>query len=326
MKKGVPLHLITDQLTLLSDTARLRLLRLLEREELSVGELARIVQLPQSTVSRQLKQLADGGFVISRSEGTSTLYRLVMDDLDDAQRVLWGVVRERLSGSGAGSELVEDAHRLQGVLADRRIDTKSFFGKVAGEWDSVRNELFGDRVTVLALLSLLPANWTVADLGCGTGNAAELLAPIVRKVIAVDQSEPMLAAAAKRLEHFNNVQFVRGELESLPIATGIVDAAVCVLVLHHLDSPQNAVNEMARVLRPGGVAMVVDMVEHDRAAYRHSMGHRWMGFGVPELLRMFEHAGLTDTRLLTLPASSDAKGPGLFACTGRAPASMTTAS
>lgn len=317
MKKGVPLHLITDQLTLLSDTARLRLLRLLEREELSVGELARIVQLPQSTVSRQLKQLADGGFVISRSEGTSTLYRLVMDDLDDDQRVLWGVVRERLSGSGAGSELIEDAHRLQGVLSDRRIDTKSFFGKVAGEWDSVRNELFGDRVTVLALLSLLPANWTVADLGCGTGNAAELLAPIVRKVIAVDQSEPMLAAAAKRLEHFSNVQFVRGELESLPIASATVDAAVCVLVLHHLDSPQNAVNEMARVLRPGGIAMVVDMVEHDRAAYRHSMGHRWMGFGVPELLRMFEHAGLTDTRLLTLPASSDAKGPGLFACTGR---------
>ncbi len=326
MKKGVPLHLITDQLTLLSDTARLRLLRLLEREELSVGELARIVQLPQSTVSRQLKQLADGGFVISRSEGTSTLYRLVMDDLDDDQRILWGVVRERLSGSGAGSELVEDAHRLQGVLADRRIDTKSFFGKVAGEWDSVRNELFGDRVTVLALLSLLPANWTVADLGCGTGNAAELLAPIVRKVIAVDQSEPMLAAAAKRLEHFNNVQFVRGELESLPITTGTVDAAVCVLVLHHLDSPQNAVNEMARVLRPGGVAMVVDMVEHDRAAYRHSMGHRWMGFGVPELLRMFEHAGLTDTRLLTLPASSDAKGPGLFACTGRARAPMPSVS
>lgn len=325
MKKGVPLHLITDQLTLLSDTARLRLLRLLEREELSVGELARIVQLPQSTVSRQLKQLADGGFVISRSEGTSTLYRLVMDDLDDDQRVLWGVVRERLSGSGAGLELIEDAHRLQGVLADRRIDTKSFFGKVAGEWDSVRNELFGDRVTVLALLSLLPANWTVADLGCGTGNAAELLAPIVRKVIAVDQSEPMLAAAAKRLEHFSNVQFVRGELESLPIASATVDAAVCVLVLHHLDSPQNAVNEMARVLRPGGVAMVVDMVEHDRAAYRQSMGHRWMGFGVPELLRMFEHAGLTDTRLLTLPASSDAKGPGLFACTGRTAATKTAA-
>ncbi len=317
MKKAAALHLITEQLTLLSDSARLRLLRLLEREELSVGELARIVQLPQSTVSRQLKQLADGGFVISRSEGTSTLYRLVMDDLDGDQRTLWGVVRERLAATDSGTELAEDLRRLQGVLADRKIDTKSFFGKVAGEWDAVRNELFGDRVTVLALLSLLPAEWTVADLGCGTGNAAELLAPIVRKVIAVDQSGPMLTAAAKRMEHFTNVQFLQGELEKLPIPTGTVDAAVCVLVLHHLESPQNAINEMARILRPGGVAMVVDMVEHDRAAYRHSMGHRWMGFGVPELLRMFEHAGLADTRLLTLPSASDAKGPGLFACTGR---------
>jgi len=317
--KRQSLHLVTEQLALLSDPARLRLMRLLERHELSVGELSRIVQLPQSTVSRQLKQLFDGGFVISRSEGTSTLYRLVLDDLDTEQRTLWTVVRDRLSQEDSGTELAEDLRRLGSILDERKIDTRTFFGKVAGEWDSVRNELFGDRVTVLALLSLLPAEWTVADLGCGTGNVAELLAPVVRKVIAVDQSEPMLEAARKRLGDVDNVEFLQGELERLPIATGTVDAAACVLVLHHLESPLAALREMGRVLRPGGVAMIVDMVEHDRAVYRHNMGHRWLGFGVPALVNLFAEVGLVSPRVVTLPSASEAKGPGLLVCTARKP-------
>lgn len=310
---------LTDQLALLSDPVRLRLLRVLEREQLSVGELARILQLPQSTVSRHLKQLADAGFLFARAEGTSTIYRLILDDLDGHQRTLWMLLRERLAGDHDNTELAEDLRRLSGVLDDRRVDTKSFFGKVAGEWDSVRTELFGDRATVLALLSLVPSDWVVADLGCGTGNAAELLAPTVKRVLAVDQSQPMLDAAAKRLSNFKNVEFLRGELEHLPLKDGSVDAAVCVLVLHHLEEPGKALAEMSRILRPGGVALIVDMLEHDRAAYRHSMGHRWLGFGIPQLVRMIEQVGLTGPKINMLPAASEAKGPGLLACTARKP-------
>lgn len=316
MKRAARSNSLTERLAALGDGLRLRMLRVLEREELSVGELARVVQLPQSTVSRHLRLLSDGQWLVSRTEGTSTLYRLVLDDLPIECRTLWLTVREQM---GESADLVEDQRRLRAVIDERRTDTQGFFGRVAGEWDSVRNELFGDRVTLQAMLQLLPPHWTVADLGCGTGNAAELLAPCVGRVIAIDQSEPMLGAARKRLAAFKNVDFVAGNLEQLPIPDASVDAAVCVLVLHHISEPARVCSEMARVLRPGGVALVVDMIEHDRAAYKHTMGHRWLGFGVPEMIRMFTGAGLEKPRFQVLPSDTGAKGPGLFACTAAAP-------
>jgi ArsR family transcriptional regulator len=225
-------------------------------------------------------------------------------------------VREQMVG---GAELEEDLRRLTGVLNERRGDTQAFFGRVAGEWDGVRNELFGDRATVQALLALLPETWTVADIGCGTGNAAEVLAPLVSRVVAIDQSEAMLAAAKKRLKGIENVEFIRGDVEKLPLKDASVNAAVCVLVLHHIADPANACREMARVLKPGGVCLIVDMVEHDRVQYKHAMGHRWLGFSIPELVRLLGTAGLSDVRFSVLPAAADAKGPGLFACTARKP-------
>lgn len=316
MKRTARASQVADRLAALSDPVRLRLLRVLDREELSVGELAQVVQLPQSTVSRHLKLLSDGEWLVSRPEGTSTLYRLVLDDLPTDARALWLTVRDQM---GETPGLAEDARRLQAVLAERRLDTQAFFGRVAGEWDKVRNELFGDRVTLQAMLPLVPHHWTVADLGCGTGNAAELLAPIVKRVIAVDQSEPMITAAKKRLASFKNVDFIRGELEKLPIDTAGVDAAVCVLVMHHMADPSAACREMVRILKPGGTCLIVDMIEHDRASYKHTMGHRWLGFGVPELVRMLTDAGATGVRFLVLPSAPEAKGPGLFACTAQKP-------
>lgn len=316
MKRAPQHNSVVDRLATLSDPLRLRLLRVLERHELSVGELARVVQLPQSTVSRHLKMLADGGWLVGRAEGTSTLYRLVMDDLSVDARSLWVTVHAQM---GESAEQAEDLRRIESVLAERRLDTKEFFGRVASSWDSMRGELFGDRVTVQALLPLLPANWVVADLGCGTGNAAELLAPCVQRVVAVDQSQPMLDAASERLRAFRNIDFLRGELESLPLADASVDAAVCLLVLHHIANPERACAEMARVLRPGGVALIVDMIEHDRVAYKHTMGHRWLGFGVPQMIRMLSGAGLERVRCHVLPSETQAKGPGLFACAASKP-------
>jgi ArsR family transcriptional regulator len=307
-------NLLFDRLAALAEPVRPRLLRVLERAELSVGELAKVMQLPQSTISRHLKTLTEAGWLSTRAEGTSSLHRLVLDDVDAQARQLWTTVRDQLA---TGSEHADDLNRLAAVLAERRSDTQTFFGRVAGEWDSVRDELFGDRATLQALLPLIPHEWTVADLGCGTGNAAEVLAPCVSKVIAIDQSEAMLGAARKRLAGATNVDFVAGDLEKLPLADASVDAAVCVLVLHHIPSPELAVGEMARVLRPGGVVLIVDMVEHDRQVYRQQMGHRWLGFGVPALIRMLTDAGLTNPRINLLPAAADAKGPGLLACTAR---------
>jgi ArsR family transcriptional regulator len=317
MKRTEGPNSVSDRLSALSEPVRLRMLRVLEREELNVGELARVVQLPQSTVSRHLKVLADQAWIFGRAEGTSTLYRLVLDDLPLQWRALWLTVREQMEDS---RDLADDTRRLQAVLDDRRTDTQGFFGRVAGEWDGVRNELFGERITLAAMLPLLPPEWVVADLGCGTGNAAELLAPCVKRVVAIDQSEPMLAAAQKRLHVFKNIEFVRGDLEKLPIQAGSMDAAVCMLVLHHIESPELVCAEISRILKPGGVALIVDMCEHDRVAYKHTMGHRWLGFGVPQMIRMLTTAGLERPRFQTLPCDTSSKGPGLFACAAYKPA------
>lgn len=316
MKRSPATTPLTDRLVALSEMLRLRICRLLEQLELSVGEVAKVVQLPQSTVSRHLKVLADAGWLQKRAEGTATMYRLLLDDLEAPARALWQTIRGQLEGDLL---VAEDLRRLGAVLAERRTDSLAFFGRVAGEWDKVRQELFGSLFTTRALLALLPRSWVVADLGCGTGNGAELLAPFVGEVIALDQSKPMLDAARKRLASLSNVRFVDGPIEAIPLDSGSVDAAVCLMVLHHVAEPVEALSEMRRIVRPGGVALVVDMLEHDRTEYRHTMGHRHLGFPPEAMREMFRRAGFEGARILPLPGDPDARGPGLFAAVGEAP-------
>src|SRR3954470_5401496 len=233
---------VAAMLAALSEPVRVRMLCALEKE-LTVGEVAKVVQLPQSTTSRHLKAIADCGWVQRRSVGTATFYQMVLDDLDAGARAVWVAVRTEISES---PEVREDLRRLKDVLDERKLDSQAFFGRVAGGWDEVRGRLFRSDFTARGLLGLISPKWVVADLGCGTGNAAELLAPHVQRVIAVDRSEPMLEAARKRLGGVKNVQFVAGGFEKLPIGAGSVDAAVCILVLHHLSDPAGALAEMRR--------------------------------------------------------------------------------
>lgn len=305
------------RLATLNDATRLRTLRLLEQEELSVGELVQILQLPQSTVSRHLKHLLAGGWIAKRSSGASGLYRLVLDDLDAESRRLWVEVREQSSREHSDRE---DRARLRAVLAARSTDTRAYFGRVAGAWDDVRREMFGDRFTAAASLSLIPSDWVVADLGCGTGDAAELIAPWAESVLAIDNAPEMLEAGRRRLSDSGNVEFLEAELESLPLEDASVDAATLFLVLHHVADPARAMEEVARVLRRdrgGGLAVVVDMVDHDRDEYRQTMGHKHLGFSEARVLELFERAGFEEPRLRRLVPSPDAKGPTLFAASAR---------
>src|SRR5215468_8155812 len=204
---------ILDHLSALADTTRHRILLLLERQELSVSEICAVLQLPQSTVSRHLKALADSGWVASRGEGTSNVYTMSRD-LDSPARRLWLLVREQVGTSAAA---VQDQRRLQTALAERRTKSQEFFASSAGQWDRLRDELFGDRFHLAALAAFAGSAWTVGDLGCGTGRVSEALAPFVARVIAVDASAAMLNAARKRLHAFDNVDLRRGDLEALPI-------------------------------------------------------------------------------------------------------------
>src|SRR5256885_10525235 len=165
---------ILDHLAALADTTRSRILLLLDRHELTVSELCNILQLPRSTVSRHLKALADSGWVAARAEGTSHLYTMTRDDLDPAARRLWLLVREQVGSSPAAAQ---DQRRLQAALSERRTKSQEFFSSSAGQWDRLRDELFGDRFHLSALAALADSTWSVGDLGCGTGPVSSALAP-----------------------------------------------------------------------------------------------------------------------------------------------------
>jgi len=304
---------IFDQLSSLADPTRGRLLLLLDRHELTVGELCAVLQLPQSTVSRHLKTLGDEGWVASRAEGTSRQYRIA-SPLDASARRLWELVRDQTAKTPLADH---DADRLRATLAERKRKSQEFFSGAASQWDAMRAELFGKRADVSALLGLLDETWTVGDLGCGTGPLSEALAPFVRRVVAVDSSRAMLAAARKRLDGLPNVELRQGELEALPVKHGELSAALLFLVLHYTVDPARVLAEAARVLKPGGRLLVVDMVPHDRDEYRQQMGHLWQGFGAPQLTSWLHAAGFHAVRYTPLAPDPGAKGPSLFAATAR---------
>jgi ubiquinone/menaquinone biosynthesis C-methylase UbiE/DNA-binding transcriptional ArsR family regulator len=301
---------IFHHMAALADGARCRLLLVLEENELTVSELCAVLQMPQSTVSRHLKVLADGGWVDSRPEGTRRLYHGAMTGQEPAARQLWDLTRAEVAATRSGHA---DRQRLQSVLARRRSRSQEFFDATGENWDQLRDELFGKNLHLAALAGLVPGDWMVGDLGCGTGLVTEALAPFVRGVIGVDGSASMLERAQARLERFENVELRHGELTSLPLEDGEVDAVTFILVLHHVQDPRQAIAEAARVLRPGGRILVVDMVPHDRAQYQKEMGHVWLGFSEDVMRGYLTRAGFTAPRFQALPPDPEAKGPNLFA-------------
>ena len=305
------------QMPVVGDPMRSRLLYLLERNELTVGELCSVVQAPQSTVSRHLKALADGGWLTSRADGTNRRYAIAAAGLDAPLRSLWLLVRKETAGTMAAQQ---DERRLTQVLATRRSRSEEFFRAGAAQWDQLRDDLFGRRFFLPALFGLLDGDAVVADLGCGTGQVAFALAPYVGQVIGIDASNAMLRAAGKRLASYKNVELRSGTLEALPLDDGALDAAIMALVLHHVADPGLAVAEAARTLKPGGRIVIVDMLPHDRDEYRVEMGHLWLGFAEQDILQALRGAGFDRARFHALPADPKAKGPALFAASAVKPA------
>jgi ArsR family transcriptional regulator len=201
---------VIDHLSVLSDAIRVRMLYILEGRELTVSEICDVMQLPQSTVSRHLKTLSEGAWVASRRDGTHRLYTLPLDDVEPSARRLWEVVREQVQTS-------EDERRLKHVLARRRFLSEAFFSSAAGQWDKLREELFGATSHLRALAGMVDPEAVIGDLGCGTGRVTELLAPFARRIVAVDASTEMLKAARANVGNKKNVDLRQGPLEKLPI-------------------------------------------------------------------------------------------------------------
>ena len=307
---------LLGELGLLADPTRGRMLACLDGVEMTVVELCESLALPQSTVSRHLKQLADAGWVDARRDGTSRRYALTIDRLDEPSRRLWELVSESLAESVA---VRLDLRRREQVLARRERDTRAFFSDVADEWDRLRGELFGATTDLQLLPALLDPDVAVGDLGCGSGRLAATIAPYARSVVAVDASPEMLDVARSRLSVFDNVQVVEGQIEDLPLESGSLDLALVVHLLHHVADPSAALAEVARVLRPGGRLVIADVLPHPYEEYRRTMGHVWLGFGRPVIEAEFDQAGLIGERWHEAGVEPGARGPAMFVATAVRP-------
>jgi SAM-dependent methyltransferase len=303
---------VHDRLATLADPTRGRILLALEQHELTVGELCAVLALPQSTVSRHLRVLADDDWVSTRQEGTSRFYS-GNAALDSGAHRLWSVVADDLREDPSHAR---DLARLAEVMAQRRAKSREFFAGAGESWDALRQELFGGAVGGGALLGLLDDRWVVGDLGCGSGHLAVLLAPFVRRVVGVDASASMLEQARTRAAGMTGIELRQGELESLPIEPAELDAAILSLVLHHSPDPRRVLAETHRVLRDGGRLLLVDLMPHNETDLRERMGHVWLGFSSAQVTEWLQDAGFTHVKVIALPRDPGAKGPELFVASG----------
>lgn len=276
---------ILKTLRLAADPNRLRILLLLEREELSVAELQEILGLGQSTISTQLAQLKAEELVEDRRTGKNVLYRL------RNWRVA-GLMDVLRAGAAEIPEAALDGQALALVLARRRDRMRAYFDELAGKFG--RHYVPGRSWKGLAemVIKLLPP-LVIADLGAGEGSIAQLLAQRAERVIAVDSSEKMVEFGADlaRRHGLENMEYRLGDLEQLPIGTGTVDVAFFSQSLHHAPHPDRAVAEAFRILKPGGRVAVLDLVRHHFEEARELYADLWLGFSEAELADMLGRAG-----------------------------------
>jgi ArsR family transcriptional regulator len=303
----------------LSDPTRVRVLALLEREELAVQELMDVLGMAQSRVSRHLAILREAGLLQDRREGTYVFYRFGVPH-DGPWRDAWSIVREHLAEDATHQR---DIAALAQVLASRAASTRSFFDAVGPEWDALRKVFDDDVLRARAITRLVPTGIVVADIGTGTGILAAELRSLGLRVIAVDHSERMLEAARSKLggQALEGVELRQGDVGSLPLEEGEVAAAFAHMVLHYLPSPAEAIREMARVVAPGGRVILVDFVRHEHEWMREELGVHWLGFETDEVRGWFREAGLGDAEIEIHEGISAGRDlPATFIASARKPA------
>ncbi|MCW5555692.1 MAG: metalloregulator ArsR/SmtB family transcription factor [Verrucomicrobiae bacterium] len=272
----------------LSDATRLRIVALLERDELSVNELQEITRLGQSRISTHLGLLADCELVKSRREGKRTFYKLN----PDAAGTIAEFIQLAIRGARELGEHSSDQINLKRVLARRREQAQVFFNQVAGRFDRVYGPGRSWQAFGHLLLRILPP-LTVADLGAGEGLLSELLARRCKKVIAVDNSEKIVefGAAKAKKNGLKNLEFRLGDLQNPPIEPASVDLVILSQALHHAEDPAAALMSAAKLLKPRGQILILDLLAHKFDDARRLYGDRWLGFAESDLQRWLEAAG-----------------------------------
>src|SRR3954451_5751376 len=280
---------ILRSLRLLSDPTRVRLLLVLEGEELSVAELQTILAKGQSQISTHLSQLKRVGLVEDRRTGKNIFYRLKSGPNDENANAVGELLRLLRTATRDQPEIPDDQAALALVLEKRRDRMRSYFDSLAGRFG--REYLPGRSWQGLAeaLLALMPP-MVVADLGAGEGTFSQLLARTAERVIAVDNSERMVDFGAQlaRKHGVANLEYRLGDMEALPIGDREVDLAFFSQSLHHALNPERAVSEAWRIVRPGGRVAILDLVRHQFEEAREMYADVWLGFTEMEIRRFLE--------------------------------------
>jgi ubiquinone/menaquinone biosynthesis C-methylase UbiE/DNA-binding HxlR family transcriptional regulator len=289
-------------LRLLGDEGRVRILRLLDKEELSVAELQEVLGMGQSRISMQLSQLKQAGFVDVRRAGQKSLYRLAAPN--GSQAILKETLERSTSEIAAAKQ---DDAALQLILGKRKDKLRSYFDELAGRFG--RDYVPGRSWEGLAevLLRLLPP-LVIADLGAGEGTIALLLAQRAKQVIAVDSSPRMVeyGTGVAQSNGVKNLEYRLGDLEELPIKTGKVDLALFHQSLHHAMHPQKAIDEARRIIKPGGRIVILDLLKHGFEQARDLYADIWLGFSQVELVDLLRTANFEDIEVSVVHREEEA--------------------
>ena len=282
----------------LADSTRLRLLYILLSRELNVNELVSILEMGQSRISRHLKILADSGLIRSRRDGLWVFYTAARTG--PAEPIL-----NSLQGLMDHDPTVQrDLALAEKVISEGGDAVRKFFDRIAHDWDSLNKDILGDFDIGREILRRTPKCLTAADLGCGSGLMMVHLATRAELVIGVDASFKMLDVARGRFSSNPNAVSLRvGNMDNLPIRDAEADFALISMVLHHLLHPENGVREAFRILKKGGVFLVVDFLSHANEMMRTRYGDRRLGLGQEELESWLSAAGFEISEISHFPVN-----------------------
>jgi ubiquinone/menaquinone biosynthesis C-methylase UbiE/DNA-binding transcriptional ArsR family regulator len=303
---------------ILSDPTRMRILYLLDNQELVVQELMEILGMAQSRVSRHLAILREVGLLLDRRDGTYVSYRF-SPPAEGCWRDAWALVSRNLADDPTARR---DAAALEQVIAARGERSRSFFDAVGPEWDALRKVFNDDALRARAIDRLVQPGLRVADIGTGTGILAGELARLGLDVVGVDNSTHMLGAARAKIESQTLPVFElrKGEADRLPFGDAELDGAFAHMVLHYLPTPADAIREMGRCVRPGGAIVVVDFLHHEHEWMRREMGMVWLGFELDSVREWFEAGGLPEAEIQVYESLTRGRDlPATFIASARRP-------
>ncbi len=287
---------ITETLQVLSDSTRLRMLRLLAQEELSVAELQEILEMGQSRISSHLGLLRRHDMVSDRKDGKKTYYNLNMEVARS-----FDLIRFALAEESEEEFWQTDRSALSRIVDRRRRASEKYFDEVAGRlgknyvpgrsWDAIGH----------FLLRLVP-KITIADLGAGEGMISQLLAERAKKVYCIDSSKSMVRIGKElaKKNNLSNLSYKHGDIEKVPLSTSSVDLALMSQSLHHAHHPETALSEAFRILKKNGQLIILDLKKHQFEKARELYGDQWLGFAENQLYRMIKEAGFRKVKVQTV--------------------------